>query len=177
VNKANRVRRVSKVSKANRVNRVNRAQAGGAQAGGASGGAYGNRNGAAYGYGDARNWNGRFSPDDIRQFQNELRQWQADAQDLRKGLNQAGVDAKELDAILRDLRQLDDRQNFVDAANLQALQAAALDRLKRFEFNLRKKADDVNTEPLSLSGSDEVPTGFRTSIEEYYRSLSRPNRK
>jgi len=31
----------------------------------------------------------------------------------------------------------------------------------------------LQNEPLSLSGSDEVPEGFRTAIEEYYRSLAR----
>ena len=149
---------------------------GGANAGGAYGGAYGNRYGNNYGYGDARywnGWNGRFNPDDARQFRNELRQWQNDAQDLRNRLGQAGVDPKELDQIIRDLRALDSEQNFVDGANLLALQAAALDKLKRFEFGLRKKADDQNAGELSLSGSDEVPVGFRTSIEEYYRQLAR----
>ena len=53
-----------------------------------------------------------------------------------------------------------------------ALQAAALDKLKKFEFNLRKKADGAD-QPLSLSGSDEVPAGFRTAIEEYYRALAK----
>ena len=40
------------------------------------------------------------------------------------------------------------------------------------EFNLRKKTDGGD-QPLSLSGSDEVPAGFRTAIEEYYRALAR----
>jgi len=133
----------------------------------------GYRDGGGYGYGDARYWNGRYSPDDVRQFRNELRQWQNDAQDLRNRLSQAGVDAKELDQIIRDLKGLDSEQNFVDPANLLALQAAALDKLKRFEFGLRKKAESNNKEELALSGSDEVPAGFRTAIEEYYRALAR----
>ena len=123
--------------------------------------------------GDARYWAGRFSPDDVRQFRNELRQWQGDAQELRNRLAQAGVDPRELDQIIRDLKSLDSEQNFVDSANLLALQAAALDKLKRFEFGLRKKTDAENKEQLALSGSDEVPAGFRTAIEEYYRALAR----
>ena len=71
------------------------------------------------------------------------------------------------------MKGLDNEQNFVDPANLLALQAQALDKLKRFEFGLRKKADDENKEQLALSGSDEVPAGFRTAIEEYYRALAR----
>ena len=152
-------------------------QQGGSQADGRAGGSnVGGPGGAANGYGawggDARSWNGRFTPDDIRQFRNDLREWQADAQDLRKRLAQAGLDAKDFDAILRDLKGLDDEQRFADPRSLAELQAAALDKLKRFEFNMRKKADASGQE-LALSGSDEVPAAFRTSIEEYYRQLTR----
>jgi hypothetical protein len=128
----------------------------------------------AYGGGDGRNWGGGgyYSPDDIRQFRRELREWQADAQALRRELTQAGIDPRDLDAVLRDLRALDNDQNFVDPRSLQTLHAQALDRLKQFEFGLRKEAEGAN-QPLSLSASDEVPAGFRTAIEEYYRSLAR----
>ena len=109
----------------------------------------------------------------MRQFRNELRQWQTDAQELRQRLNEAGLDAKELDQVMRDLRALDNEQNFVNAGNLIALQASALDKLKRFEFNLRRKSEEKSGDKLSLSGSDEVPAGFRTAIEEYYRALAK----
>ena len=58
---------------------------------------------------------------------------------------------------------------------LEALQAAAIDKLKKFEFSLRRKAESGN-ESLSLSGSDQVPDGFRQAIEEYYRSLAKKDR-
>ena len=96
----------------------------------------------------------------------------------RKELLREGVEcllAGDLDtgrAILRDLRMLDTDQAFTDPSNLQALQAAALDKLKKFEFSLRKKAEGGD-QRLSLSGSDEVPAGFRSQIEEYYRSLAK----
>ena len=44
--------------------------------------------------------------------------------------------------------------------------------MKKFEFNLRRSVEQGN-ESLSLSGSDQVPEGFRQSIEEYYRSLAK----
>jgi hypothetical protein len=37
---------------------------------------------------------------------------------------------------------------------------------------LRRKAEGGD-QPLSLSGSDEVPAGFRQAIEEYYRALAK----
>ena len=57
-------------------------------------------------------------------------------------------------------------------SGLEQLQAAAIEKLKKFEFMLRRKAEAGN-ESLSLSGSDQVPEGFRQAIEEYYRSLAK----
>jgi len=58
-----------------------------------------------------------------------------------------------------------------DARGLDQLKAS-VDHLKRFEFELRKKVGG-DTQQLFLSGSDEVPPGFRQAIEEYYRSLAK----
>jgi hypothetical protein len=74
--------------------------------------------------------------------------------------------------VLRDLRALDNDRIYVDPKGLEQLQAAAIDKLKRFEFTLRRKAESGN-DSLSLSGSDQVPDGFRQAIEEYYRSLAK----
>jgi hypothetical protein len=145
------------------------------QAGGGDRTAGGAAYGGGYGrYWDGTRWVGGYSPDDVRQFRNELRQWQADAQQLRQQLQNQGVDVRDLDQALRDLRTLDSEQAFVDPASLAALQASALDKLKKFEFNLRKKAEG-SEQPLMLSGSDEVPAGFRSAIEEYYRALAKKN--
>ena len=79
--------------------------------------------------------------------------------------------------MLRDLRAFDNDRIYVDPRGLEALQAAAIDKLKKFEFTLRRKAEEGANDSLSLSGSDQVPEGFRQAIEEYYRSLAkRPQR-
>ena len=96
----------------------------------------------------------------------------ADAQGLRRDLQNAGVDPRELDQVLRDLRQFENDQAYVDPRSLDALQAAALEKLKTMEFGLKKKADGKDL-PITLSGSEEVPVGFRDAIQEYYRSLAR----
>jgi hypothetical protein len=114
----------------------------------------------------------RFDPNDVRQFRNDYREWANDAQALRRDLAQAGVDTKDLDQILRDLRAFDSDAAFTDGNSLALLQQQALDKLKKFEFSLRRKADGGD-QPLSLSGSDEVPSGFRQAIEEYYRALAK----
>jgi hypothetical protein len=146
--------------------------AGGANYGGAwNGGPWG---GGPWGGGP---WDGRwgwYNPDDVRQFRRELREWTNDAQQLRDLLRQQGVDLRDLDQAVRDLRTLDTDQAFVDPSSLSALQAAALDKLKKLEFALRKKSEGGD-QPLSLSGSDEVPAGFREAIAEYYRALAKRN--
>ncbi len=143
--------------------------AGSPRNGGAYGGAYG---------GDARNWNGgygygyRWNADDIRQFRGQFREWANDAEALRRQLQQAGVNPRDLDEVLRDLKAFDNDRVYADPKGLEQLQAAAIDRLKKFEFMLRRKAETGN-DSLSLSGSDQVPDGFRQAIEEYYRSLAK----
>lgn len=133
-------------------------------------------NGGAWGGGrewGPNRWDGvRFNPDDIRQTRREFREWANDAQALRQQLTNAGADVRDLDQALRDIRNMDTDAAFVDPTNLAMLQAAALEKLKKFEYDLRKKTDGGG-QPLSLSGSDEVPAGFRTAIEEYYRALAR----
>jgi len=130
-------------------------------------------NGGAYRNGDGSAVSGRrLTPEEIRQFRNEFRQNEADLQALRRQLGEAGQNPRELDDVLRDLRAFNTDAAFADPNNLAALQAAALDKLKKVEFNLRKKADGDN-QPLSLSGSDEVPASFRSAIEEYYRSIAK----
>ena len=72
---------------------------------------------------------------------------------------------------MRDLRAGQQQSIYNDPAALAKLQAAALERLKQFEFTLRRKLG-AGDESLALSGSDEVPASFRQAIEEYYRSLA-----
>ena len=106
--------------------------------------------------------------DSARQFSREMREWTTNADALRRQLAQAGVPARDLESVIRELQGY---QPSGDPRGLQQLQSA-VDHLKRFEFELRKRIGTDNQQ-LSLSGSDEVPAGFRQAIEEYYRSLAK----
>ncbi len=108
----------------------------------------------------------------MRQLRRQAREWQNDAQQLRQQLQAGGMNPKDLDQIMRDFAALDSDLPYADPKGLQQLQAAALEHLKKFEFTLRKKMESGN-ESVSLSGSDEVPAGFRQAIEEYYRALAK----
>ena len=108
----------------------------------------------------------------MRQFTRQFQELDREGQELRRQLLASGVNPADLDAVMRDLRQGQQQSIYDDPNALAKLQAAALERLKQFEFNLRKKLE-TGGDSLALSGSDEVPAGFRQAIEEYYRSLAR----
>jgi hypothetical protein len=63
-------------------------------------------------------------------------------------------------------------RSYDNSAELRALENTALDKMKKLEFDLRKRIDTTNQQ-MYLSGSDDVPAAFRPQIEEYYRALSK----
>jgi hypothetical protein len=137
-----------------------------------AGGTFGDPRGG-YGYGGwDGTWRGYLSPEDVRQFRGEVRQWLNEAADLRRRLTAENVDPKDLDEILRRLRQLDDDRIYRDASELQRLQTFVTDGMKRFEYSLRRQTEQKDKEVV-LSGADEVPDAFRPLVEQYYRSLSK----
>ena len=125
----------------------------------------------AGGWGDRRPGDAVFDPQDVRQWQRELRERLADAQDIRRLLEPEAFSPEELDEIIERLREFDDPRVYQDAEVLAGLQSLLLENLKRFEYRLRREVD-TESEELFLASSDDVPPGFRKLIEEYYRALS-----
>ena len=117
--------------------------------------------------------NSAFTPDDIRQFREEISQWSREVQALRQDLvdENINIDLKDLDAILRVLGQLEDEQVSKTVAELERLQTFVTEHIKRFEYLLRRQVNE-NSAEVVLSGVDEVPEAFRAMVEQYYRSLS-----
>jgi hypothetical protein len=128
---------------------------------------------AADSVGDARPGMSRGT--DPRQYLNQLGQLTADTQGFRRELQQSGGSADDLqnvDQILRDLRAASNGQVGQNAAGLQQLLASALDKMKKLEFDLRKRTD-TTSDQLFLSAGDDVPPKYRDSVSEYTRELSR----
>jgi hypothetical protein len=113
-----------------------------------------------------------FTDEDIRQFRGEAQRWTGEARALREMLRQQNLDTRELDEILRRLRELEDTRVYRDGGELAKLQSFVTEGLKRFEFGLRRKIGEEPDRAL-MSGSEEVPQQFRRLVEEYYRSLSK----
>jgi hypothetical protein len=160
-------------------------QQGGQQQGRQQGGGQGQQEGRQAGRpgdgggnptGATRGGFGGFDPGDVRQYRREFRERLGELEELRQGLAQEGIDVDPLSDAMERLRQLDSRGIFDDPAEIARLQGDVIDGLKEFEYVLRRAFQSEDADRLLLSGSDEVPEGFRELVEEYYRSLSNRNR-
>ncbi|HXV86739.1 MAG TPA: hypothetical protein VD793_08580, partial [Gemmatimonadales bacterium] len=112
---------------------------------------------------------GRYDP---RQWSRDLRQGIADARELRRLLSAEGVDVRDLDGYIGRLRELDGRSSWGDPEAQRTLELEVIQGLKEFEFALRRQIEGGDQQRLFLSGSDEVPEGYRRLVERYYRALS-----
>ncbi len=118
-----------------------------------------------------------FNSGDIRQFRREFGERRAEAGQLRDELRREGVGTPDLDAAIARLRQLENRRIYGDPKGLDELQAAIIAGLKEFEYVLSRQIDPTDDRDLLLSGSDEVPDGYRELVEEYYKSLAEESRQ
>jgi hypothetical protein len=109
---------------------------------------------------------------EMRQMQREFRQRAEDANAIGRQLSAAGGVPAELRAIERQLRELENAQVWGDPRGLEELAAQTLEDLKLFEYALRRELEGSDDAKRRLSGSDDVPEGWRQLVEEYYRTLS-----
>jgi hypothetical protein len=98
----------------------------------------------------------------------------ADAQQLRRQLQESGGSAQDLqavDQVLRTLREMTNASGDGTPTGLDQLTAAALDRMKKLEFDLRQRTD-TTSDQLYLAGRDDAPVKYRPLVDEYFRALS-----
>jgi len=93
--------------------------------------------------------------------------------ELRDDLSEAGRSAEDLEDVLAAMRRFEDDGIYADPAALADLHEDILNRLKRLEFGLRREVEGESDRRVTLTGSDEVPDGYRRLVEEYYRALAR----
>ncbi len=98
------------------------------------------------------------------------------AEQLRDLARAQGADVAELDRAIRELRQLESARALNDPALSATLQAAALERLKAFEFALQQRLLSAEQRRGAVGARSPVPSEYRAEVEEYYRSLARPPR-
>ena len=92
---------------------------------------------------------------------------------LRDQLRQAGRPVEELRAVLDAMERLEREGIYDNPAQVAGLQEEILQLLKQLEFGLRREVEGDAERRATLTGSDEVPEGYRKLVEEYYRALAR----
>ena len=117
---------------------------------------------------------GGMSREEARQLSREMRERLGDARALREQLAQQGVDVAPLDRVIQGMGA-EERTDPADVSpNALALRAQVLEGLKAYEFALRRQMGDAGGAKVLLDRSGEVPAAYRSQVEEYYRSVSKP---
>jgi uncharacterized coiled-coil DUF342 family protein len=108
-----------------------------------------------------------------RQLRREFRQRAEDARGIGTQLAEGGGRPGDLREIERKLRRLERAETWGSLHGVETLVAQTLEDLKMFEYSLSRELQGTDSAKLRLSGSDDVPDGWRSLVEEYYRSLAR----
>jgi hypothetical protein len=116
---------------------------------------------------------GGIDPRAARQLTREFRERRLAADSLLVELEREGLDAAELEDVVAELRRLESGRLFDDPTGLERLQSDVLERLKAFEFALRRRTEGESPNRPLVGAADQVPPRFRELVAEYYRSLAR----
>jgi hypothetical protein len=95
------------------------------------------------------------------------------AEELRRDLARQGIDVRDLDRIIGELRRLESGRPLGDPKGLEQLQADVIEGLKTFEFLLYRRLGLGEGNRPVLGAPAQVPPEYRALVEEYYRSLAR----
>ena len=82
------------------------------------------------------------------------------------------MSTQELAEMIQAMRELDRERTYADPEEVMRLQEQVVEGIKQIEFRLRRELADEEDQIL-LNQSGDVPEGFRSLVEEYYRALSR----
>jgi hypothetical protein len=118
----------------------------------------------------------RLSAGEVRQFRREFLERSDQVRNLEARLDEAGLDAADLQAVIQAMQRLQGNGIYDDPTQVALLQDEILETLKRLEFGLRRQVEGGSDGPASLAGSGDVPDEYRRLVEEYYRKLAASGR-
>ena len=115
------------------------------------------------------------SPD----YQAQYRQTLQSLQQLQQQLKGDPATAKDIAALLQQIRQLDPYAYSNDPLLAQRIQAAVVANLEQVEMELRRKVED-NTGAggnIRSPGTEKVPPGYSDATAKYFEQLSKTGGK
>jgi hypothetical protein len=114
-----------------------------------------------------------FTEEEVRQFTREFAQRLEQGLELREALEGEGVQIPEFEEAMEAMEALSDARVYEDLPQIDLLQEQLLESLKRVEFILRRDVEGDSEGRAALTGTDDVPAGFREMVQEYFRNLAR----
>jgi hypothetical protein len=144
-------------------------QQGGMQQGGMQRG--GNTNGGGAN-GPGNFWGGAINPQGP-DYQAQYRSTMQSLQQLQQQLKNDPATARDVAALLQQLRQLDPYTYANDPLLAQRIQAAVVANVEQVEMELRRKVEDTNGGNTRSPGTEKVPPGYSDATAEYFKKLSK----
>ena len=126
-----------------------------------------NPNGGAW---DPRDYRG--GPISPEQFQTTYRDALQSLNQLQQQLKDDPTTARDIQNLMRDLRQFDVGHYTNDPLLNERIQSA-LAGVEQVEMELRRKVDDASGGSVRSPGSEPVPQGYADAVADYFRTLSR----
>jgi hypothetical protein len=153
-------------------------QSGQQQGGGQQGGTFGNGawNGGGNGAGNWLGPNGNVNPQSP-DYQAQYRQTLQSLQQLQQQLKGDPATAKDIAALLQQIRQLDPYAYANDPLLAQRIQAAVVANVEQVEMELRRKVEDTGGGNIRSPGTEKVPPGYSDATAEYFKKLSKSTGK
>jgi hypothetical protein len=112
------------------------------------------------------------SDGDPRQLARALGLRRSAAEALRRQFATGGMDVRDLDRAIENLRQLERSGALDDPRAAERLEASVIDGIKDFEFALSRRLGGAQPDGPALGARSPVPEEYRAAVEEYYRSLA-----
>lgn len=109
-----------------------------------------------------------------RQLSAELQERLREAEELRRQLGRAGGDqARNLDQVIQQLRQLNDHLYRDDTQTAALLKSQVIDPLRQLELELSRRLQaKLGRSNLRLADEGAAPERYRKLVDEYYKRLS-----
>ena len=106
-------------------------------------------------------------------FERAYREGLRDLSQLRMNLQDSPEIAREVQALIREMQRLDPSRFKGNPELVERLRGGVLANLEQIELQLRRKLDEKNAGQVRSAAPSIVPPGYRDSVAEYFRRLSK----